>query len=220
MKLYNSRFRIVEEFVSLEPGMVKMYSCGPTVYDYAHIGNIRAYVFVDLLKKTLQMDNYAVKHVINITDFGHLVGDSDDGEDKMSEGLKRENLPRTLEGMKTLADKYTKYFIEDLERMNIEMPDVMPRASENIPEYIKIIQGLDEKGFVYKTSDGLYFDTAKDPKYGYMSLLKNSKDSESRIGINSEKKNAADFALWKFSDASGIGFASPYGFGFPGWPSG
>jgi hypothetical protein len=219
MKLYNSRFRIVEEFVSLEPGMVKMYSCGPTVYDYAHIGNIRAYVFVDLLKKTLQMDNYAVKHVINITDFGHLVGDSDDGEDKMSEGLKRENLPRTLEGMKTLADKYTKYFIEDLERMNIEMPDVMPRASENIPEYIKIIQGLDEKGFVYKTSDGLYFDTAKDPKYGYMSLLKNSKDSESRIGINSEKKNAADFALWKFSDASGIGFASPYGFGFPGWPA-
>lgn len=225
MQLYNSRTRKIEEFKSLENSLVKMYSCGPTVYDHAHIGNLRAYVFVDLLKKTLIMNGYKVTHVMNITDFGHLVGDTDFGEDKMSEGLKRENLPRTLEGMKILADKYTEFFITDLQKMNISMPDFLPRASENIPEYIKIIEGLDKKGFVYKISDGLYFDTARDPNYGYMSLLKNSKDDESRIGINSEKKNSKDFALWKFSSTNKtseeknniVSFQAPFGDGFPGW---
>lgn len=217
MKLYNSRTRQIEEFVSINKGLVKMYSCGPTVYDYAHIGNIRAYVFVDLLKKSLIQEDYKVEHVMNITDFGHLVGDGDDGEDKMSEGLKREGLPRTLEGMKTLADKYTQFFVEDLAKMNISPADHLPYASENIEEYIKIIKGLDKKGFVYKTTDGLYFNTEKDPNYGFMSLLKNSKTDESRIGLNSEKNNPKDFALWKFADSSGIGFPSEYGFGFPGW---
>ena len=121
MKLYNSRTRQIEEFKSLVPGEVKMYSCGPTVYDYVHVGNLRAYIFADILKKSLEFLNYKVTHVMNITDFGHLKGDSDDGEDKMSVGLKRENLPRTLEGMKMLADKYTNIFFEDIKKVNIKV---------------------------------------------------------------------------------------------------
>lgn len=217
MKLYNSRTRKIEEFKSIEVDHVKMYSCGPTVYDYVHIGNLRAFTFADLLKKTLKFSGYNVRHVMNITDFGHLVGDTDDGEDKMSVGLKREGLPRTLEGMKKLADKYIEIFISDISKINIALPDEMPKASENIEEYIKIINGLDSKGFVYKTSDGLYFDTSKDANYGFMSLLKNSSHDEGRIAMNNEKKNPADFALWKFADSTGIGFPSTHGFGFPGW---
>ncbi len=217
MKLFNSRTRKIEEFESLTLGEIKMYSCGPTVYDYAHIGNLRAFIFADILRKSLELQNYKVTQVMNITDFGHLVGDGDNGEDKMSEGLKRENLPRSLEGMKTLADKYTTSFLDDINKLNIKKADFYPRASENISEYIKIISGLSEKGFTYKISDGIYFNTSKDPHYGYMSLLDKHNKSESRIGENSEKINQADFALWKFADSTDTGFDSPFGFGFPGW---
>lgn len=219
MKLFNSRTRKIEEFVSLTPGIVKMYSCGPTVYDHAHIGNIRAFIFADLLRKTLELEGYKVNHVMNITDFGHLKGDGDDGEDKMSLGLKRENLPRSIEGMKALADKYTNIFFEDIKKVNIKLADNYPRAIEYIEEYIKIISGLEEKGFTYKISDGIYFDTAKDPNYGSMSLLDKNDQGQSRIGEKSEKKNQADFCLWKFSDdnLSVVGFPSPWGLGFPGW---
>lgn len=219
MKLYNSRTRQVEEFKPLEDKLVKMYSCGPTVYDHAHIGNIRAFVFADLLRKALEFDGYTVKQIMNITDFGHLKGDGDDGEDKMSLGLKREGFPRTLEGMKMLADKYTNIFFDDIKKVNIKPADFYPRAIEYIDEYIQIIKGLEEKGFTYKISDGIYFDTSKDPNYGYMSLLDKHHDGQSRIGENSEKKNSADFALWKFSqeNLSVLGFPSPWGIGFPGW---
>lgn len=219
MKLYNSRTRKIEEFKPLEDMLVKMYSCGPTVYDHAHIGNMRAFIFADLLKKALEFDGYTVKQIMNITDFGHLKGDGDDGEDKMSVGLKRERFPRSIEGMKMLADKYTNVFFDDIEKVNIKPADFYPRAIEYVDEYIKIIKGLEEKGFTYKISDGIYFDTSKDPNYGYMSLLDKHDHGQSRIGENSEKRNNADFALWKFSDesVSVLGFPSPWGPGFPGW---
>ncbi len=219
MKLYNSRFRKVEEFTSLTPNEVKMYSCGPTVYDHVHIGNIRAFIFADILRKTLEFSGYKVNQVMNITDFGHLKGETDDGEDKMSIGLKRESLPRTLEGMKDLADKYTNLFFEDAKKVNIKPANFYPRAIEYITEYIEIISGLESKGFTYKISDGIYFDTQKDVNYGYMSLLDKNNKGESRIGEKTEKRNSADFCLWKFSDEnlSVVGFPSPWGEGFPGW---
>jgi cysteinyl-tRNA synthetase len=219
MKLYNSRTRKIEEFKSLQEGQVKMYTCGPTVYDHAHIGNIRAFIFADLLRKALEFSGYTVKQVMNITDFGHLKSDGDDGEDKMSLGLKRENLPRNLEGMKALADKYTNIFFEDIKKVNIQPADNYPRAIEYIEEYVKMISGLEKKGFTYKISDGIYFDTKKDPNYGYMSLLDKHDSGQSRIGEKSEKKSQADFCLWKFSDnnLSVVGFPSPWGVGFPGW---
>jgi cysteinyl-tRNA synthetase len=198
-----------------------MYSCGPTVYDSIHIGNLRAFTFADLLKRALMFEGYKVKQIMNITDFGHLVGDGDDGEDKMSVGLKREGFDRSLEGMKMLADKYTNVFLEDIKKLNILPAEAYPRAIEHIAEYIEIIKKLEDKGFIYTTSDGVYFDTAKDLHYGEMALINRSKDSESRIAENTEKKNDRDFALWKFADEegskNGIGFPSPWGFGFPGW---
>lgn len=221
MKLYNTRTRQIEEFISIEPGVVRMYSCGPTVYDSIHIGNLRAFTFADLLKRALIFEGYKVKQIMNITDFGHLVGDGDDGEDKMSVGLKREGFDRSLAGMKMLADKYTNVFLEDIKKLNILPAETYPRAIEHIAEYIEIIKKLENKGFIYTTSDGVYFDTAKDSHYGEMALINRSKDSESRIAENTEKKNDRDFALWKFADEegskNGIGFPSPWGFGFPGW---
>lgn len=219
MKLYNSRTKKIEEFKSITPGIVKMYSCGPTVYDHIHIGNIRAFIFADIIRKSLEFLNYKVTHIMNITDFGHLKGDGDDGEDKMSVGLKRENLPRTLQGMKSLADKYTDIFLKDIKKVNVKEASFYPRAIEYIDEYVKIISGLEQKGFTYKISDGIYFDTRKDSNYGYMSLLDNTHEAESRIGEKSEKKNQADFCLWKFTDEnlSVLGFTSPWGNGFPGW---
>lgn len=219
MKLYNSRSRKIEEFKSLQPNIVKMYSCGPTVYDHAHIGNIRAFIFADTLRKSLEFLNYQVTQVMNITDFGHLKGDGDDGEDKMSLGLKREKFPRTIDGMKMLADKYSNIFLDDITKVNIKRAMTYPRAIEHIEEYIKIIQGLEQKGFTYKISDGIYFDTQKDKNYGCMSLLDHNHQAESRIGEKTEKKNQADFCLWKFSDEnlSVLGFPSPWGAGFPGW---
>ncbi len=200
-----------------------MYNCGPTVYNYAHIGNLRPYVFADILRRTLILNGYSVKQVINITDIGHLSDDADSGEDKMTKGLLREGKPLTLEGMKELGDFYTEKFKEDLTILNIVVPEVMPKASEHIKEDIELIQILEKKGITYKTSDGIYFDTSKDPDYGKLGNIKNSFDEDqSRIGINSEKKNSRDFALWKFSSSAlgtsnVLGYETPWGKGFPGW---
>ncbi len=218
MHLYNTRSRKIEEFKPLNEGILKMYSCGPTVYDFIHIGNIRSFMMADIIKKSFKYFGYTVDHVMNITDFGHLSGDSDDGEDKMMLGLKRENLPNSVEGMKKLADIYTEYFLQDIKKMNFELPNKMPRAIEYIAEYMEMIKELDMKGFVYSTSDGLYFDTVKDANYGKMMNIKSQNDnesSESRIGVNSEKKSPRDFALFKFQ--SELGFDTAYGCGFPGW---
>ncbi len=208
-----------EEFKPIKTGAVGMYHCGPTVYDYAHIGNLRAYVFADILRRVCELADLKVTQVINITDFGHLSDDADAGEDKMTKGLKREGKPLTLEAMRELADKYTKAYVENLKQMNIKLPTVMPLASEHIKEDVELIKTLEEKGFVYKTSDGLYFDTSKDANYGALSkkmvTAREAEGAQTRIGANLEKRNQRDFAVWKFNQ--NIGFQSPWGQGFPGW---
>lgn len=219
IKFYNTLTREKETFVPINPPNVGFYSCGPTVYNYAHIGNLRAYVFADILQKTLENSGFKVKRVMNITDIGHLTSDGDEGEDKMAKGLKREGKPFTLEAMKELAVFYKEKFMEDLVAMNIKTPDVIPFASEHIEEDVEIIQKLIEKGFAYKTSDGIYFEIAKFPDYWKLSGKKaeSEEKAESRIGKNSEKKNQVDFVLWKFSDKDSLGYETKIGKGFPGW---
>lgn len=213
-----------DEFKPVQAGHVGMYSCGPTVYDVAHLGNLRKYVFDDILRRTLEWNGFVVRHIMNITDMGQLSSDADDGEDKMTKGLKREGKPLTIEAMKELAEFYSEKFKEDLRKLNIKMPSVMPKASEHVVEDIEIIQALEKKGFVYRTSDGLYFDTSKDKDYGKLGKInagrqdiknEDGKNNESRIGLNAEKRDFRDFALWKFNDS--LGFKSPWGLGFPGW---
>jgi cysteinyl-tRNA synthetase len=219
LKFFNTLTGKKEDFVPIKPGAVGMYHCGPTVYDYPHIGNLRSYVFADILRRTCECAGLQVKQVINITDFGHLSSDADTGEDKMTKGLKREGKPLTIEAMRELAEKYTNIYVENLKQLNIKLPSVMPLASAHIQEDVDLIKILEVKGFVYKTSDGLYFDTSKDPDYGAltkkMAVAEEVESSQSRIGENSEKRNQRDFAVWKFNEK--IGFKSPWGQGFPGW---
>ena len=219
LKFYNTLTREKEIFVPINPPNVGFYSCGPTVYNYAHIGNLRSYVFADILQKTLELEKYKVKRVMNITDIGHLVSDEDDGEDKMAKGLKREGKPFTLEAMKELAVFYKEKFMEDLAALNIKTPDIIPFASDHIKEDVDIIQKLLEKGFAYKTSDGIYFEIAKFPDYWNLSGRKQGSENniESRLEENKEKKNSADFALWKFSGENSLGYETKIGKGFPGW---
>lgn len=212
--LYNTLTKKKEEFKPVKDGEVSMYNCGPTVYDYAHIGNLRAYVFADILRRTFEYSGLKVKQVINITDVGHLSSDSDSGEDKMTKALIREEKPLTLEAMKEVADFYFEKFKEDLRALNIETPEVFPKASEHVKEMLAMIEILDKKGFVYKTSDGLYFETDKFNDYGKLGGL-DSEDTRARVVENTEKKNPRDFALWKFNQ--NLGWESPYGKGFPGW---
>lgn len=219
IQFYNTLTREKENFTPINPPSVGFYSCGPTVYNYAHIGNLRAYVFADILQKTLEYCGYKVKRVMNITDIGHLSSDADDGEDKMVKGLKRDNKPFTLEAMKELAIFYKDKFMEDMVAMNVKIPDITPFASDHIKEDVEIIQKLLEKGFAYKTSDGIYFEIAKFPEYWNLFGKKESPENktESRIGENKEKKNQTDFVLWKLSDKDGLGYETKIGKGFPGW---
>lgn len=213
--LYNTESGKLEVFQPIDERSVKMYSCGPTVYDYAHIGNLRSYVFSDILKRVLIRNGYLVKHTINFTDFGHLTDDADAGEDKMMKGLKRDGLPITLEAMAQLSDVYIKAFTEDIDELRIIHPDTWARASEFIRQQISLIKTLDEKGFTYETSDGLYFDVAKFPKYGRLGNIDLAKlKSGARVEVNSEKKHPADFAVWK---KGALGWESKWGKGFPGW---
>ena len=193
-----------------------MYHCGPTVYDYAHIGNLRTYVFSDILRRTFEYNDYKVRQVINITDVGHLVTDGDDGEDKMTKALKRENKPFTLEAMHDVATFYFDAFKEDLKALNIELPNEFPRASDHIQDDIDFIKELEKKGFAYKISSGIYFDISMFPSYGKLGnvSLSGLKDG-ARLAINPEKKHPADFVLWKLDPR--IGWDSPWGKGFPGW---
>jgi cysteinyl-tRNA synthetase len=216
IKLYNTLSRRKEAFKPLNKGAVSMYHCGPTVYDFAHIGNLRAYVFSDMLRRAFEYNSYSVHQVMNITDVGHLVSDADDGEDKMTKALKRENKPLTLEAMNEVARFYSDRFIDDLKSLNIELPKEFPRASEHIKEDIDLIAELVKKGFAYKTSDGMYFDVSKFPSYGKLGGIRLADQKEgSRLAINPEKHNPADFTLWKFDPK--IGWESPWGKGFPGW---
>ncbi|MCE9585159.1 cysteine--tRNA ligase [Candidatus Nomurabacteria bacterium] len=215
LKFYNTLTREKEDFSPIDPKEVRMYSCGPTVYNYAHIGNLRSYVFADILRKTLKYSGLNVKQVMNITDIGHLSSDADSGEDKMTKGLLREGKELTLQNMRTLAEFYTEKFKEDLNKLNIDMPDGLYYASDYVKEDVELIEKLEKKGYTYKTTDGIYFDTEKFPEYGALKGGQQKSNEESRIGVNSEKKNPADFALWKLDKK--IGYPSTWGQGFPGW---
>lgn len=218
MKLYlhNTLTRSTDEFIPIEPDKAKMYCCGPTVYNYQHIGNLRTYLFEDILKRVLIYNGYEVTHVMNITDVGHLVSDEDEGEDKMELGAAREG-----KTVWQIAEHYTDIFKKDLHRMNILDPDIYSKATDYIKDQIEMIECLEKKGFTYITSDGVYYDTSKFPDYGKMARLdiKNLRAGE-RIEFSAEKKNPTDFSLWKFSPKDQqrqMEWESPWGKGFPGW---
>lgn len=215
MKIYNTLTKQKEEFTPIEPGKVGMYHCGPTVYDHVHIGNLRSFMMGDFIRRSFEYKDYAVNQVMNITDVGHLVSDGDSGDDKMTKALKREGMEITLENMIAVAGIYADSFKKDLAALNTLTPHHFPKASDHIQEDIDIISKLKEKGFSYGTSDGIYFDTSKFSDYGKLGGLNLEDNAESRISENTEKRQPADFALWKFD--SNQGWASPWGQGFPGW---
>ncbi len=214
--LYNTLTRTKEPFNPIQAGSVGLYTCGPTVYNYAHIGNLRTYVFEDILKRVLAYNGLKVKHVMNITDVGHLTGDRDMGEDKMEKGAQREG--RTAWD---IAAHYTQAFKKDLAHLNILDPEIWCKATDTIPEQIALIQTLEEKGFTYRTGDGLYFDTSKFADYAKLSRQNRDALQEgARVEKNVEKRNPTDFALWKFSPEGAqrqMEWESPWGIGFPGW---
>jgi cysteinyl-tRNA synthetase len=215
IKLYNTETGALEVFEPLQSPKVTMYSCGPTVYDYAHIGNFRSYIFSDILKRTLISNGYLVKHTINFTDFGHLSDDGDAGEDKMMKGLKREGLPVTKEAMRTLSDMYIQAFVDDFEELRIMPPTTWARASDYIGKQVSLVKTLDDKGYTYETSDGAYFDISKFPTYGRLGKVNLEQlKSGARVEENTEKRHPADFAVWKKSE---LGWPSRFGNGFPGW---
>lgn len=217
VNVYNTAHRAKEELKLINDGEVGIYSCGPTVYSSPHIGNMYAYIVWDILVRSLRYLGYKVKWVVNITDVGHLVNDSNSGEDKMEKGSR-------LTGLSAwdLAKKYEAEFIENLKKLNITQPDVLPRATDNIPEQIELIKKIEERGFTYKISDGIYFDTSKMDSYGDFANIDIEKLKEgARVEVNEEKRSPTDFALWKFSPNDGtkrqMEWESPWGVGFPGW---
>jgi cysteinyl-tRNA synthetase len=214
MKLYNTLTRAKEEFAPLCGNTVRMYSCGPTVYNFAHIGNMRTYIFTDILRRALKLRGYRLKCVMNITDVGHLMSDADEGEDKIVKAsIEQKKRPEEI------SDFYTKAFFRDLERLNIEKPEIIPKATDHIFEMIELVQGLLEKGYAYEIEDGIYFDISKFPEYGKLSGI-NLEDqmAGARVDVNEEKRNPADFALWKKAPTEHImQWESPWGMGYPGW---
>jgi cysteinyl-tRNA synthetase len=213
--LYNTLSRSLELFRPIDADCVRVYSCGPTVYSRQHLGNLRTYVFADLLRRTLLHFGYRVRHVINVTDVGHLSDDADQGEDKVERAARRASTEVT-----TLAEGVLASFQRDLLRVNVLPPAVWCKASEHIPQQIQLIEKLERAGFAYRLADGIYFDTARDPGYGKLSGLSASRE-HARVSAANDKRNPADFALWKLSDASGpqrqMQWPSPWGVGFPGW---
>ena len=218
MKLYNTLTRKIEDFIPWEKGHVKMYTCGPTVYNYAHIGNLRTYIMEDILEKTLRFLGYNVMRVMNITDVGHLTSDADTGDDKMVSSAKKEN-----KTVLDIARFYTEAFFKDAAKLNIKKPDIISPATENIDEYIKIITKLLETGYAYKSGGNIYFDTSKLDDYY---KLTNHVGEELISGVretveeDENKKNKTDFVLWftksKF-DSQELKWDSPFGKGYPGW---
>ncbi|MEN9626759.1 MAG: hypothetical protein RL557_1087 [archaeon] len=214
LKLFNTLGRKKQLFKPLDKKEVKMYICGPTVYWYQHIGNLRSYIFADVLKRVLLYNNFKVKQVINVTDVGHLTSDADEGEDKMEKAAAREG-----KKAQDIADYYFKIFKDDLEKLNIIEPWKWTKATEHIQEQIDLILILEKKGFTYKTNDGIYFDTSQFKDYGKLALLKKEGlQAGKRIAVG-DKKNSTDFALWKFSggEKRQQEWGSPWGVGFPGW---
>lgn len=219
MKLvfYNTLTRRKELFIPLHDNVVGMYSCGPTVYSRQHIGNMRAAVFVDVLKRALRFNGYKVNDVINITDVGHLVSDEDQGEDKMQKAAREQK-----KDPYKIAREWEEAYVADLEALNIILPQHLPRATEHIGEQLSFIKALEENGYTYITSDGVYFDTHKLPDYGKLSRQRlEDKEAGARIVVDDEKRNPTDFALWKFLTKENkdhvMQWDSPWGVGFPGW---
>ena len=216
LSLYDTYAREQREFKPIkDDGSVGLYCCGPTVYNYAHIGNLRTYLFEDVLRRVLELNNYRVDHVVNITDVGHLVSDADDGEDKMESGSAR-----TGKTAWEIADIYTEAFFKDLQLLNIKTPTITCKATDHIAEQITAIEQIEEKGMTYRTSDGIYFDTSRDPDYGYLARLNIEGLQEGARVDKGEKRNPTDFALWKFSpedEQRQMEWDSPWGKGFPGW---
>ena len=214
--LYNTLTRRKEEFLPLKSNSVGLYTCGPTVYNYAHIGNLRTYIFEDVLKRALVYNGFDVRHVMNITDVGHLTGDRDMGEDKLEAGARREG-----KSAWEIAEYYTDAFKRDMRHLNIQEPTVWCKATDTIAEQIELIQQLEAKEFTYQTSDGVYFDTARFKNYAQLSTQNLDALKEgARVEKNPEKRNSTDFALWKFSPDGvqrQMEWDSPWGVGFPGW---
>ncbi len=216
--LYNTMGRQKMEFfpIAASSDSVGMYTCGPTVYNYAHIGNLRTYVFEDILKRTLIYNGYQVKHVMNITDVGHLTDDADQGEDKMEVRAQKEQ-----ETVWQIAEKYTKAFQSDMLELNILPPDIWCKATDHIQEQIAWIQKLEQKGITYRLADGIYFDTARFPRYReFAQLDMENLMAGARVEMVAGKRNPTDFALWKFSPENQkrqMEWDSPWGKGFPGW---
>lgn len=217
IKLYNTLTKETEEIKTIKEKEVSMYHCGPTVYDYLHIGNMRAYLFADTIRRTFEFFGYKVNQVINITDVGHLVSDNDEGEDKMEKSAIKNN-----KSAKEIADFFINIFYDDLKKINIETTGTMfPRATDNIPEQIELIKKLESEGHVYKTTDGMYFDVSTYTDYGKLGEIDlKGLQAGNRVDFNTEKHTAYDFALWKFSNPEEKRqqeWDSPWGVGFPGW---
>lgn len=214
--IYNTLSRKIEEFKPIVSGEVGLYTCGPTVYNFAHLGNLRTYLFEDFLKRSLILATYKVKHVMNITDVGHLAGDRDMGEDKLEQRSKIEK-----KSAWEIADFYLQSFKDDLKDLNIIFPSKWYKATETISDQIKLVEDLERNGYTYRISDGIYFDTAKFSDYTKLSHqdLKSLQEG-ARVEKNKEKRNPTDFALWKFSPQNEnrqMEWESPWGVGFPGW---
>ncbi|MFT4798363.1 MAG: cysteinyl-tRNA synthetase [Candidatus Azotimanducaceae bacterium] len=214
LQLFDTYERKIRPFVPLTPGKVGLYCCGPTVYNFAHIGNLRTYVFEDILHRVLLLNGYDVNYVMNITDVGHLTSDADSGEDKMEVGSRASGMTAW-----EMADYYTEAFQTDLALLNIDSPDIWCRATDHIKEQIEFIEDLEAKGYTYRNSDGIYFDSRKLNSYGYLARL----DIEGLMAgarVDNERRHVTDFALWKFSPADEqrqMEWESPWGTGFPGW---
>ena len=216
MRIYNTASHRKEEFVPQQPSKVTMYCCGPTVYNFAHIGNLRTYIFEDLFSRTIRL-HYPLTHVMNVTDVGHLVSDADDGEDKMEVGAAREG-----KSAWDIAKFYEEKFWQDYDALHCTRPTIVSRATAHIPEMIALVKTLEEKGYTYRTSDGIYYDTSKFERYD--ALVGHARISGlqggARVEMSDEKRNPTDFALWKFSPKDKkrqMEWDSPWGVGFPGW---
>ena len=216
MKLYNTLTRQIEEFKPQNPDEVKIYTCGPTVYNFPHVGNYTSYIYWDLLIRTIKANGMTPKRVLNLTDVGHLTSDADDGEDKLEKGAKREG-----KTVWEIADYYSNYFLENYEKLNLTKPDIIARATDYINEDIKLVDTLTEKGYTYETTDGVYFDTSKFEKYpDFARLDLDHLKAGARVDFNTEKRNVSDFALWKFIKP-GEDHAMRWDYlgrpGYPGW---
>lgn len=219
LKIYNTLTRKIEQFIPLNPPKVGMYTCGPTVYDYTHIGHLRTYIGNDILRRVLEANNFQVQHVMNITDVGHLTSDADWGDDKLEKGAERHGM-----SVWEVAKFFEDHFFKSEDRVNIKRPHIVAKATDHIGEQIKLIQKLDGKNFIYKTEQAIYFDISKFPGYGKLSgqkLEEKITGAREKVVVDKQKKNPYDFALWfftvgRFSDHV-MRWSSPWGQGFPGW---